>query len=234
MPGPNDIIPEWLYNSGAIALATSSVLTAIAYAIAASRKALARKAAAQVHAEVAKKQAANSAVGRVTTHDAAPKLPPASATLARNQFLKRLTDAREAYAAEKSSARSTKTVSNILIFVQVIVGGVLATSFVQHQDPTIVALLGIVVLVATLVRQAYHPEVNAQQSKLKSAKLLGVIRASEDELVAVDAKSTKGEDRTDTLIAMTAELTKKLNEVENSDQITTALAARTSPGKSAS
>jgi hypothetical protein len=218
MTGLLEFIADLLKRLDWLALVTTTLLTAIASLVAASKELLAAKAVGKLHL---KKAPISAIAGRQRVFDAAPKLPPESANIARGQFVNRLNEARDALASQMSSARTTKIVSNILIFVQVVIGGVLATSFIQKQNPTILSLLGIVVLIATLLRQAYHPEVGAQQSKLKVDKLRSLIRSSENKLLAIDARSTKGEDRTDDLLRMTDELTDKLNEIENSELIKT-------------
>jgi hypothetical protein len=217
MAGPL-VFPEFLYDIGSAALAVTALLTGLAYLVAVGKRFFAKRAVAELYAKNVV-QSQRPGAERQIAFDAAPKLPPESARIARGQFAKRLKEAREALASEKSSARTTKFVSSILIFVQVVIGGVIATSFIQKQNPTILSLLGIVVLIATLLRQAYHPEIGAQQSKLKAEKLRSLIRSAEDKLSAIDARSTKGEDRTDDLLRMTDEFTDKLNEIESAELV---------------
>jgi hypothetical protein len=73
----------------------------------------------------------------------------------------------------------------------------------------------VLVLVASLVKQQYHPEVDADQARQKASKLDALIRFSEDELATINAHSATGQDRTDALIELRNQISRGITESEN-------------------
>jgi hypothetical protein len=143
-----------------------------------------------------------------------------SHSVARTHAVIRLNDARAARTKEQSSARVSRILSGSLTFAQVVIGGVLASSFVQESlPPKTVGIFGVLVLIASLVKQQYHPEVDAEQARQNASKLKALIRMSEDKLVVIDARSAKGEDRTDALIELAKEVSRGITEIENPEAI---------------
>lgn len=64
----------------------------------------------------------------------------------------------------------------------------MATSFVQKSlSPDIIGVFGVLVVVSSLLKQHYHPEVNAQTGLQRAHQLEGLIRQSEDRLVVIEA-----------------------------------------------
>jgi hypothetical protein len=136
--------------------------------------------------------------------------------VARAHVIRRLSDATNAREQQKGSAKVSKWTANLLTFAQVVIGGVLASSFVQESlSPKAVGVFGVLVLIASLVKQQYRPEVDAEEARQKASRLQALIRSSEDELATLDAKSTKGEDRTDALIALANRISGGLTDIEN-------------------
>jgi hypothetical protein len=132
----------------------------------------------------------------------------------------RLKEARTARTKEHSSAKVLHFLSRFLTFAQVVVGGVLATSFVQQSlSSRTVGIFGVLVLLASLVKQQYHPEIDAGEASQKASKLEALIRFSEDELTSIDARSSKGEDRTDALINLRDRISRGITEIENPEAI---------------
>jgi hypothetical protein len=150
--------------------------------------------------------------------------------VARSHVLTRLEDARIARAKEQSSAKVSRILSGSLTFAQVVIGGVLASSFVQESLPQkTVGVFGVLVLIASLVKQQYHPEVDAEQARQRASRLEALIRLSEDELATIDARSAKGEDRTDGLIELRNQISRAITEIKNPE----AAASRPPTGKDA-
>jgi hypothetical protein len=137
---------------------------------------------------------------RLTTDSAYQKeLPPSSATprtdKATSQVLIRLAEARTVKLTQERSARWSRWASNSLVFGQYVIGGAMATSFVQKTlSPTIIGVFGVLVVVASLVKQHYHPETNAQSALQRTSQLDTLIRQSEDRLVVIETKMQSGDD----------------------------------------
>jgi|HubBroStandDraft_1064217.scaffolds.fasta_scaffold02309_2 hypothetical protein len=141
---------------------------------------------------------------------------PSSHSIARWHVGVRLRDAKAARAQEESSAKLSRILSGALTFAQVVIGGVLASSFVQEAlPPKTVGVFGVLVLIASLVKQQYRPEVDAEQARQKASKLQALIRLAEDQLTTLDGLSSKGEDRTDALIDLRNQISRGLTEIEN-------------------
>ena len=71
------------------------------------------------------------------------------------------------------------------------------------------------VLIASLFKQQFHPEINADDARKKALALQSLIRSSEDTLAILDAKSATGQDHSDAMIDLMTLLTQNLTEIEN-------------------
>jgi hypothetical protein len=142
--------------------------------------------------------------------------PIATATeVARRQVRVRLIEARSARDAQEGAAKVASISNNALTVAQYVIGGVLASSFVQESlSPKWVGLLGVLVLIASLVKQQFHPELNAEDARKKVSRLKALIRTSEDQLAILDARSASGEVCSDAIIALLPQITQKLNDIE--------------------
>jgi hypothetical protein len=157
----------------------------------------------------------------VRTIDAAPTPQKTIASaVARERAVKRLIEAKEAMDDQSVSARISKISDTLLTVGQYVIGGVLASSFVQESlSPKSVGLLGVLVLVASLVKQQFHPELKAEDARKRASKLQGLIRTSEDQLTILDAKIASGQDQSDAMIALLTQITHRLTEIENPEAI---------------
>lgn len=100
--------------------------------------------------------------------------------------------------------------SGFLIFGQSIIGGVLATSFVQETlSKQIVGGLGVLVLLATLIHQSYRPDVKARVAKAKSSYLRRILRKAENDKIRDGEK---------TFTEVVNQLTAGLNKVDNDEE----------------
>lgn len=143
--------------------------------------------------------------------------PTSPSDVARNQVIFRLNEVKLLNHEVKTSAKTAKISSNLLTVGQYVVGGVLASSFVQEAlTPKLVGALGVLVLVASLVKQQFHPDLTAADSGRKALQFKALIRTSEDQLVTLDAKIAAGENHTDALITLLNRITETLNEIETS------------------
>lgn len=115
--------------------------------------------------------------------------------LAKKQVVRRLEEARELQVRKTSSAKVSKLSAGLLTFAQYIIGGVLASSFVQQEtSPAVIGLFGVLVLLASLVSQHFHPEASAQTAALKADQIGALIREAEDRIVVIEAKSSAEDD----------------------------------------
>lgn len=146
----------------------------------------------------------------------APALPQSPSQVAKHRATGRIEEAKKIMAQERSARRWSTVSANLLTVSQYVIGGVLASSFVQEAlSPRVVGLLGVLVLVASLIKQHFHPEQSAASSQRKYAQLKALIRTSEDQLTILDAKIVAGQDHTDAMIALLTQITQKLTEIEN-------------------
>jgi len=155
-----------------------------------------------------------------TRDSAAVLLPKTPSQVAREQVVIRLNEAKTAMTEQRGAAKVAKISSNLLTIGQFIVGGVLASSFVQEAlTPKWVGGLGVLVLVASLFKQQFHPELNAEEARKKSSRLQALIRFSEDQLAIIDAKMTSGQDHSDAMISLMTQITQTLTEIENPEAL---------------
>lgn len=98
----------------------------------------------------------------------------------------RLIEARELLQKQESSAKWNNRAAGSLVFGQYIVGGVLATSFVQQSLSTqAVGLLGVLVLISSLIHQTYRPDIQTRGARERAMLLRRLIRRTEDGLFAI-------------------------------------------------
>lgn len=80
----------------------------------------------------------------------------------------RLADTRRALDRQESLAKWNSRAAASLTFGQYIVGGVLASSFVQESlTPQVVGLLGVLVLISSLIHQRYRPDLQGKRGQTK-------------------------------------------------------------------
>ncbi len=93
----------------------------------------------------------------------------------------RLSEARVALQRQETTLAWNRRTMNALIFSQYIIGGVLASSFVQTQlAKETVGFLGVLVLVSSLIHQRYRPDIKHRNGKQRASQLRAVIRKAED------------------------------------------------------
>jgi hypothetical protein len=104
-----------------------------------------------------------------------------------------------------------------------VIGGVLASSFVQQSlKPQLVGFLGVLVLLASLVKQQYHPEVAAAEASLKASKLQVLIRDSEDRIAMISATVDTETDDPESILALVKDISGGLSalELQSSNKLT--------------
>ena len=135
--------------------------------------------------------------------------------VARSRVVLRIKEAATFRKEQLGIRKWSKIAANLLTIAQYIIGGVLASSFVQESlTPKWVGGLGVLVLIASLFKQQFHPEINAEDARKKAYELQALVRSSEDQLAIIDAKIPSGQDHSDAMIALLKEITQTLNKIE--------------------
>ncbi len=149
-----------------------------------------------------------------------PSTPESKSAVIRQRVAARLKEASTAMEDQLSRKKRSKFASNALTVGQYILGGLLASSFVQQSmNPTWVGAMGVLVLVASLIKQNFHAEIDANDAQRKAAQLLSLIRISEDDLTILDEKINRGEDHSDEMIQLMKSITKHFTEIENAEAV---------------
>jgi hypothetical protein len=126
----------------------------------------------------------------------------------------RFTEVREVLGKQEIVSRAYRFASSVLTFGQFIVGGLLATSFLQESlSKSLVGGLGLLVLVSSLVRQYYRPEVHAFRAREKVARLKALVRKAEDQLFLIEENVSDALPRHKILMM----LTDGLNQIEEAE-----------------
>lgn len=100
----------------------------------------------------------------------------------------RLIEARELLRRQESNATWNSRAAASLVFGQYVVGGVLATSFIQESlSSKAVGLLGVLVLISSLIHQNYRPDVQSRGARERALRLRKLIRHAEDALYSIQA-----------------------------------------------
>lgn len=126
----------------------------------------------------------------------------------------RLEEARAMRDEEQVRARRSGLADVLLTTGDYVVGGVLATSFAQHELPSfLVGGLGLVVLVSSMAQQRFHPEIEKIKAVRKAARLRKLVRETEN-LVAVAENAPSGKAR----VEIIQRLSQELAEIELEEQ----------------
>jgi hypothetical protein len=135
--------------------------------------------------------------------------------VARQRVVMRIAEAISTRTEQLNSAKRSKSVANGLTWTNYILGGVLASSFVQETvSARWAGGLGVLVLIASLIKQQYHPEADADTASRKALQLTSLIRTSEDRLAILDAKTATTGDQSNEMIGLMQWLTQRLGEIE--------------------
>jgi hypothetical protein len=134
-----------------------------------------------------------------------------------------------------SRKKKSSLASNTLTVGQYIIGGLLASSFVsQYMNPVVTGSLGVLVLLSSLIKQNFSPDIDASDAKRKEAQLLELIRETDNELSILDSKIASGEDQTDAMIALLRATSKQLSDIETAEIVKPAPKGVSEPPKTKS
>ncbi|WP_351008821.1 hypothetical protein [Shewanella sp. S1-58-MNA-CIBAN-0166] len=82
---------------------------------------------------------------------------------------------------QQNIAKRNQISGNLLTIGQYIVGGLLATSFIQEQMSSVmVGILGLIVLFSSTVHQKFRPDLKAAAAQSRATKLKQLLRRAQD------------------------------------------------------
>jgi hypothetical protein len=97
----------------------------------------------------------------------------------------RLQEIKEAIEHHKRIRQASHIATSTLTFGQYIVGGILASSFVQNGlPPQMVSILGLLVLLSSLIHHHFRPDIHLRSATERLARLKALLRHAEDDLAA--------------------------------------------------
>lgn len=138
----------------------------------------------------------------------------------------RLAEAKDALRQQYSLAKAHRIGGGSLTFGQFIVGGLLASSFVQdHTSKTLIGVLGLLVLASSIIRQHYKPESSSIAARERAVKLKSIIREVEDQIYY----QKEGVDGAVPLPELRATLTRALNDLDTAEALALAKAPSQTP-----
>jgi hypothetical protein len=162
-------------------------------------------------------------LGKIKALRNAPKIgekwnvaSPASHLHAREQVVRRLNEGTDALAKQIIQAKLSGVAASIANFAQGIIGIIMLMAYVRAKvSPDTVGVWSIVVLGASLFKRVFNLDTVAEKAKKDADKLDALIRYAQDKLVALDSRSTQGQDRTDALLVLLDEITAQLTQIIN-------------------
>lgn len=99
----------------------------------------------------------------------------------------RITDIKNALNKQEFSAKWNSRSSALLKIGQYIIGGLLASNFVQETvSPQLIGGVGLLVLFSSLVSQQFQPDVKVRGNRQRAHQLKMLLRESEDWLFAIE------------------------------------------------
>ena len=126
----------------------------------------------------------------------------------------RVLEAKEELKRQESISRWQGRAATSLTFSQYIIGGVLATSFIQENlNQDMVGLLGLLVLVSSLIHQHFRPDLQSRFAKERIVTLRNLVRQSEDGLFAIKMGKSEEEE----IHNIRDYVTRTLREIETSE-----------------
>ncbi|MFG6095120.1 hypothetical protein SPB21_07710 [Leptothoe sp. ISB3NOV94-8A] len=130
----------------------------------------------------------------------------------------RLYELRSSLQRQESIARLNSWADSLLTFGQYIIGGLLASSFVQDSAPKqVVGILGVLVLLSSLIRQRYRPDIKAVAAKRRVVLIRSFIRDVEDNLYALN----KGQGNAPSVLSIRQRVTERLSKFDEIELIDT-------------
>jgi len=102
----------------------------------------------------------------------------------------------------------------LLVFGQVVIGGLLASTFLQDElSKSVIGLLGVLVLVASLVHKQFRPDVNYAAARQRAVLHRQLLRETEDEVLFIQQREIKSPNA-DAVERLRRNVTHRLFEIE--------------------
>jgi hypothetical protein len=131
---------------------------------------------------------------RLKAHDVvlaaneASSIPPQDAL---QPALDRLEEVRAALSRQQFLAATNRWVNRLLTVGQYIIGGLLASSFVQQSlSREMVGALGLLVLISSLIYQHFRPDLQLREAMGRSLRLRSLVRQADDDIYAMRSGSS--------------------------------------------
>jgi hypothetical protein len=129
-------------------------------------------------------------------------------------FRTRLREVRDALRRQRVLAIAYRAANSLLVIGQFIIGGLLTSSFLQEQlSKNLIGVLGLLVLLASLLRQHFRPDVQVVRCLQRASRLRGLVRTAEDQMFA----RREGSEEAPSLTQMRKRLSDGLTEIEESE-----------------
>lgn len=142
------------------------------------------------------------------------KAPDAPDPNTKLEDITRIDEIRDALERNESVARWAGRSNGLLIFGQVVIGGVLATSFVQSQlDRSTVSLLGVLVLISSLIHQQFRPDLKLRGARRRVTKLTHLLREAEDGVFEIQQKTPSAP----SIEGLRRRVTQQLSQIEQTE-----------------
>ena len=133
---------------------------------------------------------------------------------------KRLKELKTYLEAQESIEKTNRWSGGFLTVGQYIVGGVLATSFIQETlSGQIIGFLGVLVLVSQIVHQRFRPDLRAASARSRVVRLKRMLRSAHDQIDRVRIEHF--EESPERLIAenkIASLISAQISEVEETEQ----------------
>lgn len=150
--------------------------------------------------------------------DGTPGTHPPSRAAEADVLTRRVNEVKAELARQIGLGRTHRIASWLLTLGQFVIGGLLASTFIQQRlSPDLVGAVGVIVLASSLVRQHYQPEVAFSTARAREARLRDIVREVEDQLEL----RKEGDPTALTPAALRALLRTTLAEVESPDTVIT-------------
>lgn len=121
--------------------------------------------------------------------------------------------------AQEKMAKRNRNAGNLLTIGQYLVGGLLATSFLQeHLSNVALGILGLIVLFSSIIQQKFRPDLKASKAKARATKLKQLLRGARDSHNEIKLEfdgQIKSQIRAESKLALN--IGKQISEIENSE-----------------
>ena len=107
----------------------------------------------------------------------------------------RIDEVRDAIRAQKAIALTTGIANTFLVFGQIVIGGTLASTFLQENiNKNVTGALGVLVLISSLVHQQFRPDLVRRGARRRIVRLGAILRDAEDSVYYIERGNKDAED----------------------------------------